>query len=65
MYCDDTGGGELASLNILPTSGNYLLAMLRSQADQNPRIVAPQSNEIYVFEIVAEIATVSQIRDEL
>ena len=65
IYSDAAGSGELANTSFLSRDDGHLPALLVAQPDQMLQDLEATSDEIYIFEFPAEVATVPQFRCRL
>ena len=63
VYAGATGAGELPSIRFFSCDEGHLPTLLVAQADEKLQDLAATPNEIYICELFAEMATVSQLRD--
>ena len=65
IYSDSAGGGEMASVIILPRSTQELPVALKGTADGGLNSIAASTNPIYIYELFATAATTFQMREQL
>ena len=65
IYSDATGAGKLASVSFFSRGDGHLPTSLAAKAGQKLQDLAATPDGIYIFELFAAVATVSQFRGRL